>query len=107
MDRGGVQLISTDFDALQNIRKDWLKSGFINLTARIGPAYPDPRVERLPSISELGISPVANKIAAAVEGPAVAGRPFAAPPGVPQDRVDMPRQAFKRTMQDPEYLARA
>ena len=33
--------------------------------------------------------------------------PFAAPPGVPQDRVDALRKAFTATMHDKEFLADA
>ena len=35
------------------------------------------------------------------------GRPFLAPPGVPQDRADALRKAFADTMKDPEFLADA
>ena len=35
------------------------------------------------------------------------GRPYLAPPRVPQDRVDQLRDAFDRTMRDPEFLADA
>jgi hypothetical protein len=34
-------------------------------------------------------------------------RPFAAPPGVPQDRVALLRRAFDATVRDPEFLAEA
>ena len=34
-------------------------------------------------------------------------RPWVMPPGVPQDRVDILRKAFKDTMQDPEFVAEA
>jgi tripartite-type tricarboxylate transporter receptor subunit TctC len=34
-------------------------------------------------------------------------RPFAAPPGVPPDRVEILRRAFDATMKDPEFLAEA
>jgi len=34
-------------------------------------------------------------------------RPFAAPPGVPEDRVELLRRAFDATMRDPEFLAEA
>ena len=34
-------------------------------------------------------------------------RPFAAPPGVPAERVRMLREAFDATMQDPDFLAEA
>ena len=35
------------------------------------------------------------------------GRPFAAPPGVPADRVDALRQAFQKTLSDEGFLAEA
>jgi len=35
------------------------------------------------------------------------GRPFLAPPGVPQDRVDALRKAFMDTMKDKDFLAEA
>src|SRR5206468_3489823 len=35
------------------------------------------------------------------------GRPVAAPPGVPADRLDVLRRAFDETMKDPEFLAEA
>jgi hypothetical protein len=34
-------------------------------------------------------------------------RPWIAPPGVPQDRVDILRKAFRETFKDPEFLAEA
>jgi tripartite-type tricarboxylate transporter receptor subunit TctC len=34
-------------------------------------------------------------------------RPWVAPPGVPKDRVEILRKAFKETMQDPEFVAEA
>ena len=37
----------------------------------------------------------------------VMGRPFVAPPGIPADRVAVLRQAFMRTMKDPQFLADA
>jgi tripartite-type tricarboxylate transporter receptor subunit TctC len=35
------------------------------------------------------------------------GRPIIAPPGVPPDRVKILRDAFNKTMADPELLAEA
>jgi len=34
-------------------------------------------------------------------------RPFAAPPGVPPDRLKVLRDAFDATMKDPDFLAEA
>jgi hypothetical protein len=36
-----------------------------------------------------------------------AGRPFAAPPGTPADRVAALRQAFGDTLTDPDFIAEA
>ena len=35
------------------------------------------------------------------------GRPFAAPPGVPADRVTALRRAFEDTLKDPEFISEA
>ncbi len=37
----------------------------------------------------------------------IVGRPFLAPPNVPEDRLAVLRGAFDKTMQDPEFLAEA
>lgn len=107
MDRGEIPLLSLDFDSMNNIRPEWLKDGFVNMIARIGQPYPDPRVEKLPSYTELAITPTGKKISEFIEEMATAGRPFAAPPGVPADRVKVLREAFAKTLKDPEYLAKA
>jgi tripartite-type tricarboxylate transporter receptor subunit TctC len=39
--------------------------------------------------------------------PQAMARPFAAPPGIPEDRLKALRAAFDKTMQDPEFLAEA
>ena len=35
------------------------------------------------------------------------GRPFVAPPGIPEDRLELLRNSFSKTMKDPEFLAEA
>jgi tripartite-type tricarboxylate transporter receptor subunit TctC len=39
--------------------------------------------------------------------PTLFARPFAAPPGVPQERVDALRSAFRQTLRDPAFIADA
>jgi len=107
MDRKEIPLLTLDFDSMNNIRPDWLKTGFVNMIARVGVPYPDPRVEKLPSYTELAATAVGRKIAAFIEEMATAGRPFGAPPGVPAERVEILREALAKTMKDPEYLAKA
>jgi len=41
------------------------------------------------------------------EGLSAVGRPVAAPPGVPEDRLAFLRQAFEQAISDPEFVAKA
>lgn len=52
-------------------------------------------------------TPEQQEILRLVLGPEQIARPFAAPPGVPSDRLDALRAAFDRTMTDPEFLTEA
>ena len=107
MDRGELDLMSNDFDSLLNNRKQWFDEGYINLLARIGAPHSDPRVMKLPSYPELAPNPIAKKLVMLVDDIAVAGRPFAAPPNVPRERLQILRDAFNKTVHDTEYLAKA
>ncbi len=44
---------------------------------------------------------------ALIVSPNLFARPFAAPPGVPPDRLEALRRAFDETVIDPEYVAEA
>jgi tripartite-type tricarboxylate transporter receptor subunit TctC len=39
-----------------------------------------------------------------IRSSAVLGRPFAAPPGIPDDRLALLRSSFEETMKDPAFL---
>jgi len=47
------------------------------------------------------------KILEAWEGLSAVGRPVAAPPGVPEDRLAFLRDAFEKAMKDPDFVAKA
>jgi hypothetical protein len=51
--------------------------------------------------------PPREVIAAFMSRAVAPARPFAAPPGVPKDRVEILRRAFDATMKDPAFLAEA
>ena len=46
-----------------------------------------------------------RKVAELIVSQQVFGRPFAAPPGVPERELNLLRTAFMATMADPEFLA--
>jgi hypothetical protein len=66
-----------------------------------------PDLPDVPLIVDLAKNDEQRQILRLIFSRQVMGRPFIAPPGVPQDRVDALRKAFMATMQDPEYLADA
>jgi len=88
----------------------WRRTGFARILMQTGHTR-DPRIADAPTIYELmnefktpeserGLLPV---IFAANDF----GRPMVAPPGVPPDRVKILREAFLKTLNDPELLAEA
>jgi tripartite-type tricarboxylate transporter receptor subunit TctC len=61
----------------------------------------------LQDIQDIITTPEQQDVYDIVTLPVVAGQPFAAPPGVPEDRVELLRAAFASTLVDPEFLAEA
>jgi tripartite-type tricarboxylate transporter receptor subunit TctC len=66
-----------------------------------------PSFTHLPNVMELTKSPEDKQILGLLIAAQALGRPYFAPPGIPQDRAAALRQAFAATMKDPEFLADA
>jgi tripartite-type tricarboxylate transporter receptor subunit TctC len=66
-----------------------------------------PGWEHLPVDEELATSAVGKAIMGIRAAPASIGRAFAAPPATPADRVQALRDAFAKTVNDPEFVAEA
>jgi tripartite-type tricarboxylate transporter receptor subunit TctC len=106
MERGEVSGRTTDLSAIQSSRPDWLKpnSGFRLLLqyARLTrhKDFPD-----VPTARELASTDSGRALIEFTETPLLTmARPFAAPPGVPQDRVKALQTAFLAAHRDPQYL---
>jgi hypothetical protein len=61
----------------------------------------------LPNIVDFAKSPFDKQVLNILIAPQYWGRPFALPPGVPQDRVDAIRTAFTEMTKDAGFLADA
>jgi tripartite-type tricarboxylate transporter receptor subunit TctC len=68
---------------------------------------PVPGFNDLPIDEDLATDPVGKSLMAIRGIPLLIGRPFAVRPGTPADRVAILRDAFAKTMADPELLAEA
>ena len=64
-----------------------------------------PILPNSPSILEFAKTPRDKEIFRLIVSRQVLGRPFLAPPAIPADRAVALRNAFDRTMQDPEFVA--
>jgi tripartite-type tricarboxylate transporter receptor subunit TctC len=67
----------------------------------------DPDIAKLPVDEELAPNAKAKTMLALRSAPEVIGRPYVAPPGTPADRMKILREAFEKTLKDPELLAEA
>jgi hypothetical protein len=107
MERGEVQgRCGWSWSSVKTTHKKWLEEKKFIVLVQLGlnkhPDLPD-----VPLIVDLAKNDEQRQILKLIFARQVMGRPFIAPPGVPQDRVDALRKAFMATMQDPEYLADA
>jgi tripartite-type tricarboxylate transporter receptor subunit TctC len=64
-------------------------------------------LEHLPVDQELTTSPLGKSLMAIRSTPLAIGKPYGVHPGVPKDRVAMLRDAFEKTVADPQFLAEA
>jgi tripartite-type tricarboxylate transporter receptor subunit TctC len=85
---------------------DWIEHHKINILFQIGPRK-DPELPRVPLLTDLGTTPEQRQILQFISSVIGMGRPVAAAPGVPADRIAALRRAFDLTVRDPEFLADA
>ena len=104
LERGEVQgRCGWSWSSIVATRKDWIVSKKIVVLVQMSlskhPDLPD-----VPLIMELAKTNEQSQIFKLIFARQVMGRPFAAPPGVPADRLTALRQAFAETMQDKAFL---
>jgi tripartite-type tricarboxylate transporter receptor subunit TctC len=109
LERGEVDgMCGLDWSSLKAQRGDWIKSKKINILIQTG-------LDLEPELVELGVpdmwrfvqNPVDKAAAELVVSQQIFGRPFVAPPGVPDATLKILRDAFDKTMADPEFRADA
>jgi tripartite-type tricarboxylate transporter receptor subunit TctC len=87
-------------------RPRWVSDHLLNVIVQMGLTkladLPD-----VPSALELITDPQNRQVMELILLRQEAGRPFAAPPGTPADRVTALRQAFAETLKDPAFVAAA
>jgi tripartite-type tricarboxylate transporter receptor subunit TctC len=107
LERGETEgICGLSWSTMKASRPHWIREKKLNVIVQMGleklPDLPD-----VPSALELLSDPENRQLLELILIRQEAGRPFAAPPGVPADRLAALRQAFDATVKDPEFLAEA
>jgi hypothetical protein len=104
MERGEVEALSLPWGVLREENPKWLAQKKINLLLQTGleknAGLPD-----LPRMIDLARNDDDRKVLEIFASPSQVGRSFAAPPGLPKERIDELRAAFMAMVKDPEFLA--
>jgi tripartite-type tricarboxylate transporter receptor subunit TctC len=104
MERGEVEALSLPWGVLRAENPEWLAEHKINLLLQTGfeknAGLPD-----LPRMVDLGKTDDDRKVLQIFAAPSLVGRSFAAPPGLPKERVEELRTAFMAVVKDAEFLA--
>ncbi len=107
VERGEIEgVCGLGWSTLKTARPDWVREHKINVILQMG-MKKHPELPDVPMAQEFVSDPVKKQVLELILLRQEFGRPFAAPPGVPADRVAALRNAFQDTLADPEFKADA
>jgi tripartite-type tricarboxylate transporter receptor subunit TctC len=94
------------WSSLKLLKPDWIADKKVNLITQLA-LKKSPELPDVPLIFDFSTTDRQRQILRLVLSRQSMARPFAAPPDLPPDRKAALRQAFDRTLADPEFLAEA
>ncbi|MGH2491299.1 MAG: Bug family tripartite tricarboxylate transporter substrate binding protein, partial [Candidatus Limnocylindria bacterium] len=108
MERGEVQgRCGWSWSSVISTRKDWIDTKYVTILTQMSMnKHPDIPKE-VPLATEFVKNPDDKQILEVIFARQAIGRPYAAPPGIPAERVKALQDAFEKTMKDPAFLADA
>jgi tripartite-type tricarboxylate transporter receptor subunit TctC len=109
VERGEVDGRTFDFSSVKASKPQWLEPerGF-HLLVQFARVTRHPELPDVPTARELALDDAARALIAFAEAPLlIMARPFAAPPGVPDERARALQAAFLATHRDARFLAEA
>jgi hypothetical protein len=105
MERGEVEgLCGYSWSTIKSKHQAWLKERKINILIQAALQKEDD-IPDVPLALDLATNDQQRQILKVFLTSQEMARPFAAPPGVPADRVAALRNAFQQMLKDPEFLA--
>jgi tripartite-type tricarboxylate transporter receptor subunit TctC len=104
MERGEVGARNNTWSSWKVTKRHWLDNKDIHVLVQAGPKAPDLDA---PTIEEVLKNENDRKVATLIVSGTRLGRPLAAPPSVPAERLQALRNAFLAVMKDPEFRKEA
>lgn len=93
---------SAYWSSLNSIRPTWIAEKKLKFLLQYGP-HPIPGLDDVPYALDLIADPFKREMMEVASAPLGLGRPIAAPPGVPRNRVEALRKGLVETFDDPDY----
>ena len=107
LERGEVDgRASWSWSSLKSTKSNWINDKLVRFPVQLGTVR-NPDLPDVPTILDFAKTEKQQQIVKLILSRQVMGRPFAAPPGVPEDRKQALRKAFDDSFKDPEFLAEA
>jgi len=107
LERGEVEgACGVSWRPIMTQRRDWISGKKVNVLVQVA-LERDPTLPGTPLITDFVRDHDQLKTLSLLIASQAMARPFLAPPGIPDDRKQALREAFDRTMRDPQFLADA
>ncbi len=107
MERGEVKgRCGWSWSSVLSTHKRWFDDGSISVLVQMS-LHKHPGLPDVPLVMDFAKTDEQKQIFKLIFARQVMGRPFLAPPRVPNDRANALRDAFMRTLDDPEFLGEA
>jgi tripartite-type tricarboxylate transporter receptor subunit TctC len=107
MERGEVNgMCGISWSTAKARHADWMMTGKVRLPVQFG-LRKEPDIANVPSVTDLARSEEQSRMLRLILAGQGMARPYAAPPGIPDDRRRALIAAFDATMKDPEFLSDA
>jgi tripartite-type tricarboxylate transporter receptor subunit TctC len=104
MERGEVQARGGGYEAIMFQHPDWIRDKKVRFIIQIG-RQREAMLQDVPLWTEVAKTDEQRQVLQLVAAAISVGRPFLAPPGLPEDRVATLRQAFAAAVKDKDFLA--
>jgi hypothetical protein len=105
MERGEVQGRGNYYEAFLATNPDWIKDKKIKFVFRMGADHPD--LANVPAASRYATTEKQKAMLRVLEAPLSIGQAFYVAKEVPKDRTAVLREAFRKMLADPQFIAEA